>query len=82
MVILRHADKDLICYVQKLDEANGLFLVPHNEANADARHRDKDDPFKFIQISASPLMKSGARRVIVDEMGKVNDPGPPKPARK
>ena len=82
MVILRHADKDLICYVQKLDEANGLFLVPHNEANADARHRDKDDPFKFIQISANPLMNSGARRVIVDEMGRVNDPGPPKQARK
>jgi len=61
-----------------LDEAHGLFLVPHNEANADARHRDKNHPFKFIQISANPLMKSGARRVIVDEMGRVNDPGPPK----
>jgi len=82
MVALKHSDKELICYVQKLDKANGLFLVPHNEANADARDRDKNDPFKFIQISANPLVKSGARRVIVDEMGRVNDPGPSKQAQK
>ena len=79
IIALRRGDDRIhYCYVQKLDLGHGLYLVTHNEANADARNRDKDDSFKFIQMSAGPLIKSGARRVIVDEMGRIRDPGAPK----
>ncbi len=56
--------------VQRLD------LAAHNEANADARSRDKTDPFSFVRVSASTLKRSGARRVHVDEIGRMRDPGP------
>lgn len=78
MVRLERADETLTGYVQKLDRANGLFIAPHTEANADGRHRDKDDDFKFIQMSAGSLVKAKARRVYVDEMGRLRDPGPPR----
>ncbi|MCY3877545.1 MAG: type II CRISPR RNA-guided endonuclease Cas9 [Rhodobacteraceae bacterium] len=58
--------------IQRLD------LVPHNEADADARNRDKTDPFSFIRVSVGTLKRSQARRVYVDEMGRLRDPGPPR----
>ncbi len=76
MVAIEREGQTVICYVQKLTEGNGLYLAPHTEANADARNRDKSDPFKFIQMSATPLMKAKLRRVYVDEIGQVRDPGP------
>ncbi|GKY87383.1 type II CRISPR RNA-guided endonuclease Cas9 [Sinisalibacter aestuarii] len=77
MVALERDGQTLICYVQKLDLANGLFLAPHRESNADARHRDKDDPFRLLQMGAGTIVNAGLRRVIVDEIGRVRDPGPP-----
>ncbi|PVA08543.1 type II CRISPR RNA-guided endonuclease Cas9 [Pelagivirga sediminicola] len=77
MVKLERDGEWLIGYVQKLDVANGLFIAPHTEANADARSRDKADPFRLIQMGAGPLIKAKARRIHVDEMGRVRDPGPP-----
>ncbi len=77
MVKLEREGESVIGYVQKLDPANGLFIAPHTEANADARHRDKSDRFRFIQMSAGPLLKANIRRVHVDEMGRLRDPGPP-----
>lgn len=72
-------NKTEIFYVQKLDLANGLFLAPHKDANCDARHRDKTDPFKFLQMRASTLVKSKIRRVIVNEIGRIRDSGAAKP---
>lgn len=77
MVMLERDGKSLIGYVQSMHVANGLYIAPHTEANADARNRDKADPFRFIQIGAGPLVRAKARRVIVDEMGRLRDPGPP-----
>lgn len=77
MVAIERDAQSIVCFVQKTDPANGAFLVPHNEANADSRNRDKNDPFKWFQMSASSLVKAGVRRVGVDEIGRVRDPGPP-----
>ena len=77
MVALERGGQTMICYVQSMHVANGLFLAPHTEATADARNRDKSDPFKFIQIGAGPLVKDGVRRVFVDDIGRVRDPGRP-----
>lgn len=67
----------IICTVQKLDASNGLYLTPHLEGNADARNRDRDDPFKLLQMGAGTAVRQAVRRVHVDEMGRLRDPGPP-----
>ena len=74
MVAIERDGETLICYVQSMHVANGLYLAPHIEANADARNRSKNDPFRFIQMSAGPLVKAKARRVFVDEIGRLRDP--------
>lgn len=75
MVALNHPKLGpLVCYVQKLDLANGLFLVPHVESNADARNRDKADSFKMIQMGCGPLIRANIRRIHVNEIGQIRDP--------
>ena len=76
MIMLERGDEIVIGYVQSMHVANGLFIAPHTEANADARSRDGNDPFRLIQIGAGPLINARARRVYVDEMGRLRDPGP------
>lgn len=78
MVRLTFKGDEITGLVQKSDIANGLFIVPHNEANADARTNDKADPFRWIQISARPAVAAGIRRVQMDEIGRIRDPGPPR----
>jgi len=75
MVALERDGRTVVGHVQKMDIANGLFIVPHNEANADTRNNDKSDPFKWIQIGARPAVASGIRRVSVDEIGRLRDGG-------
>ena len=67
----------VIATVEKFSVNGQVSMVAHNEGNADQRYRkDKEDI--YIRMQASALMAAGARRVIVDEMGRVNDPGTPK----
>lgn len=75
MVALERDGQRIIGQIQQMSIANGLFIVPHNEANADARNRDKTDPFKWIQIGAQPAIAAGIRRVAVDEIGRLRDGG-------
>lgn len=78
MVALERNGTAYIGYVQSMHIKNGLLIAPHMEANADARNRDKTDPFKFLQMGTSTLVSAKIRRVIVDEIGRVRDPGPPR----
>ena len=75
MVALERDGQTVIGHVQQMHIKNGLFIVPHNEANADARNSDKTDPFKWIQIAARPAITAGIRRVAVDEIGRLRDGG-------
>lgn len=76
MIALTHPEHgELIATIAQLS-IQRLDLVAHYEANADARNRDSTDPFSFIRVGATTLKKSGARRVYVDEMGRLRDPGP------
>ena len=77
MVAIERDGRTVIGYVQSMHVANGLFIAPHTEANADARNRDKTDPFRLIQMGAGPIARAKLRRVYVDEMGHMRDPGPP-----
>ena len=78
MVALEREGRTLICYVQKLDLAHGLYLASHLESNADARNRDSKDPFGLLQMGVRTIVQSRLRRVIVDEMGRIRDPGQPR----
>lgn len=75
MVALERDGRTVVGHVQQMHIKNGLFIVPHNEANADARNSDKTDPFKWIQIAARPAIAAGIRRVSVDEIGRLRDGG-------
>ena len=67
----------MIATIVKFDGNGAITLVGHQESNADQRYRkDKEDV--FIRLRPSTLISAGARRVIVDEMGRVRDPGKPK----
>jgi CRISPR-associated endonuclease Csn1 len=49
-----------------------LYLVEHNEAGVfQARHDDKDDPFRWVFANFDKLKEWNAERVHVDELGRV-----------
>ena len=52
-----------------------IALAEHHEANVDARNRDNDSAFKYIYKSAGSLFTAQGRRVFVDLLGHVLDPG-------
>ncbi|WP_428421769.1 type II CRISPR RNA-guided endonuclease Cas9 [Methylibium sp.] len=55
--------------------ANGqVFMADHNEANVDARNRDKSSGFKYVSKYAGSLQSAKARRVTVSEIGDLRDP--------
>lgn len=52
-----------------------IFMAPHNEANVDARNRDKSDPFGYVSKMAGSLHKAKGRRVTISPIGELRDPG-------
>ncbi|MEI9995874.1 MAG: hypothetical protein WDM91_14855 [Rhizomicrobium sp.] len=53
-----------------------IVLADHNEAGAlKARDADKDDPFKYFSKSAGASKDCRLRKVGVDEIGRLTDPG-------
>lgn len=67
----------VVATVEKFDGNGTIELVAAHQGNADQRYRkDKEDI--YIRMRPSSLIKSGARRVLIDEMGRMKDPGPPK----
>ena len=70
---------DVVATVERFSSIGTVELVAHNQANADARYRDKSAREDiYIRVNAGALIKAGARRIIVDEMGRFRDPGPTK----
>ncbi|MDF2235762.1 type II CRISPR RNA-guided endonuclease Cas9 [Albimonas sp. CAU 1670] len=65
----------MIALVQQFGEPR-LVLAPHNEANVDARARDKSDPFDMIRMSLSTFRRCQGRLIHVDMLGRIHDPGP------
>ncbi len=71
----RGAGRELMRVV-KFSE-NQLVLAPPNEAGSlKARDADKGDPFRYVYPSPRALKTWGARQVRIDELGRVQDPGP------
>jgi len=51
------------------------FFAPHNEANVDARNRDKNNPFNYVSKYAGSLRKAEGRKITVSPAGELRDPG-------
>lgn len=79
LMILVHEGVEKQCRVAQLAPGNNrLVLVQHNESgNYDARAKDKNDPFKWIFGTFTRLKTMEARKVKVDMLGRLRDPGPP-----
>ena len=52
-----------------------IWFAPVNEANVDARNRDKADPFNYTSKRAGSLQTAKARRVTISPIGELRDPG-------
>lgn len=77
---LEHEGTERVMRVIRLRaKAQQLMLVEHHEGgDFQARHDDKDDPFRWVFQSLSKLKDVKARKVHIDILGRVHDPGPPR----
>ena len=71
-----------IMRLQKLSQNGTLTFAPHNEANVDARNRDKNDSFEYFSKTASTLKGSNARKMHISPAGRVTYESRRKPRRK
>lgn len=80
MLRLENGGLDEIYRVVQLAPGNGrVVLAGANEGGRlQNRHKDPDDPFRWLFVSFSQLKARKARKVTVDVLGRVRDPGPPK----
>lgn len=67
--------------VVKFTEGQIVFAPPNEGGSLKKRDAEKGDPFKYVLASASTLRRWCARQVRVDELGRVQDPGPRRDAR-
>lgn len=78
MVAIEDAGRRRILRVVKMS-GQTIVMADHNEAGSlKARDADKNDSFKYFSKSASGLKDIGFRKVGVDEIGRLTDPGPRK----
>lgn len=61
--------------VVKVGGNGQIFMCEHNEANVDARNRDKEDPFAYVSKTVGSLRKAYGRRVTASAIGDLRDPG-------
>jgi CRISPR-associated endonuclease Csn1 len=75
-----HDGAERIFRVVKLAPGNGRFvLAGHLEAgNLEQRHNDSNDLFRWVFLAFGQMKNRKARKVTVDHLGRVKDPGPPK----
>ena len=76
---LEHKGTERIMRVIRLRaKAQQLMLVEHHEGgDFQVRHDDKGDPFKWVFQALSKLKKAKARKVHLNILGTIHDPGPP-----
>lgn len=65
----------MIARITNISGNGQIFMVAHNEANADARNRDKADPFGYVSKTAGSLQKANGRHATISSIGELRDPG-------
>lgn len=61
--------------VVSINTAGRLSLAAHQEANVDARNRDKDSDWRYTYKQAGSLQLAKGRRVSVPPIGELRDIG-------
>ena len=56
--------------------SNAMQLYAPNEADVDKRNRNKDDDFSYLNVGLGRLKPFSFRKLGVDTLGRVTDPGP------
>lgn len=59
--------------ISKISGNGQIFMAAPNEANVDARNRDKNDPFGYISKKASSLQTANGRKVVVSPIGELRE---------
>ena len=72
---VQNSDQKTIFRVATISANGQVFMAPINEANVDARNRDKTDPFKYVSKTPGSFMKAKARQVTISPIGRLSDPG-------
>jgi CRISPR-associated endonuclease Csn1 len=75
---IRLIHKENLCTVRlcSINSNNGqFFMAPINEANVDARNKDKQDSFTYISKVTGSLRKAQGRFVTISPIGELRDPG-------
>lgn len=76
MVAIDDAGRRRVLRVVKMS-GQKITLAEHHEGGAlKKRNDDKNDIFKYVETSASSLRDMGLRKIGVDEIGRLSDPGP------
>lgn len=75
MVATEGSNSTTICKIQQLS-GQLVVLAPHNESNTDKRDRDGKDPFNYTRKRVNALRRIGFRKIRVDILGRIWDPGP------
>ncbi|HDQ40492.1 MAG TPA: hypothetical protein ENN39_05610 [Desulfonatronum sp.] len=77
LLALGRKEERRIYRVAMFSQNQGVTLAAHNEGgNLKNRNKNKEDLFKYFSKGASALQKDGARKVSVDILCRVRDPGP------
>ena len=74
-VRMKVGDHFKLLRVVKIGGNGQIFFAEHNEANVDARNRDKENPFAYVSKTAGSLQKTQARKVMVSPIGEIKDLG-------
>ena len=61
--------------IATLSSSGTLSLSKINEANVDARNRDKADSFSYTYKTAGSLHKTKGRQITISPIGEVKDKG-------
>jgi CRISPR-associated endonuclease Csn1 len=75
LVKLELDGKTRLMRVTNILSSTQFFMCGQTEANADARNRDKADPFSYDSKMPGSFIKAKGRRVTVSPIGDVRDPG-------
>lgn len=68
-------DQAMVGRIVTISGNGQIFMAAHNEANVDARNRDKGDDFGYASKMAGSLQKSQGRRITISPIGELSDPG-------
>ena len=75
VVRMEHDGREQTMRMVKVAASGQIWFAPINEANVDARNRDKSDPFAYVSKMAGSLKTSKARRVTISPIGQMHDAG-------